>query len=82
MDDSTVTTLEEGREQAAPRSVTDAPLLAGFGISSPEAAAEAAALADGVVVGSRAVEIAHAEGPAALGRFVGSLRAALDAVPA
>jgi len=63
------------------RSVTDAPLLAGFGISSPEAAAEAAALADGVVVGSRAVEIAHAEGPAALGRFVGSLRAALDAVP-
>jgi len=64
------------------RSVTDAPLLAGFGISSPEAAAEAAALADGVVVGSRAVEIAHAEGPAALGRFVGSLRAALDAVPA
>jgi len=62
------------------RSVTDVPLLAGFGISSPEAAAEAASLADGVVVGSRAVEIAHAEGAPALGRFVGSLRAALDAV--
>jgi tryptophan synthase alpha chain len=63
------------------RSVTDVPLLAGFGISSPEAATEAAALADGVVVGSRAVQIAHEEGAAALGRFVGSLRAALDAVP-
>ena len=64
------------------RAVTDVPLLAGFGISSPEAAAEAAALADGVVVGSRAVEIAHEEGAAALGRFVGSLRTALDTVPA
>ena len=63
------------------RAVTDVPLLAGFGISSPEAAAEAATLADGVVVGSRAVEIAHEEGAAALGRFVGSLRTALDAVP-
>jgi tryptophan synthase alpha chain len=64
------------------RAVTEVPLLAGFGISSPEAAADAAALADGVVVGSRAVEIAHEEGAAALGRFVGSLRTALDAVPA
>jgi tryptophan synthase alpha chain len=60
------------------RSVTDVPLLAGFGISSPKAAADAAALADGVVVGSRAVEIAHEEGAAALGRFVASLRAALN----
>ena len=66
---------------ARARAVTDVPLLAGFGISSPEAAAGAAALADGVVVGSRAVEIAHEEGAAALGRFVGSLRTALDAVP-
>jgi tryptophan synthase alpha chain len=63
------------------RAVTDVPLLAGFGISSPEAAAQAAALADGIVVGSRAVEIAHEEGAAALGRFIGSLRTALDAVP-
>jgi tryptophan synthase alpha chain len=63
------------------RAVTDVPLLAGFGISSPEAAAQAAALADGIVVGSRAVEIAHEDGAAALGRFVGSLRTAVDAVP-
>ena len=34
------------------RAVTDALLLAGFGISTPEQAAEAASLADGIVVGS------------------------------
>src|SRR6266540_1784596 len=38
----------------------------------------AAALADGVVVGSRAVEVAE-EGPAALHRYVASLRDAVDA---
>ena len=55
------------------------PLYAGFGISTPEQAAAAASLADGVVVGSRAVEVAE-EGPAALAGYVGSLRGALDAV--
>jgi tryptophan synthase alpha chain len=57
----------------------DLPLYAGFGISTPEQAAAAATLADGVVVGSRAVEAAEA-GPSALGEYVGSLRAALDAL--
>ena len=57
----------------------DLPLYAGFGISTPEHAAAAAALADGVVVGSRAVEAAEA-GPAALGEYVASLREALDRV--
>ena len=57
----------------------DVPLYAGFGISTPEHAAAAAALADGVVVGSRAVEAAEA-GPAALGEYVASLRGALDAL--
>ena len=59
------------------RGVTDVPLLAGFGISTPEQAAAAAALADGVVVGSRAVQIADEFGPAALREYVASLRAAL-----
>jgi len=59
------------------RAATDKPLYAGFGISTPEHARAAAALADGVVVGSRAVELA-AEGPEALHDFVASLRAALD----
>ena len=43
----------------------DTPLYAGFGISTPEQARAAAELADGVVVGSRALEVAE-EGPAAL----------------
>lgn len=60
------------------RRVTDRPLYAGFGISTPQQAAAAAALADGVVVGSRAIEVAE-EGPAALERYVRSLRHALDA---
>ena len=61
------------------RAVTDVPLLAGFGISTPEQAAEAASLADGVVVGSRALEMADAGGPAALRDYIASLRSALDA---
>jgi tryptophan synthase alpha chain len=60
------------------RAATDKPLYAGFGISTPEHAAAAAALADGIVVGSRALEVAD-EGAQALQTYVGSLRAALDA---
>src|SRR5207247_988279 len=59
------------------RGVTDVPLLAGFGISTPDQAAAAALLADGVVVGSRAIEVAESAGPAGLRRFVRSLREAL-----
>jgi tryptophan synthase alpha chain len=54
------------------------PLYAGFGISTPEQAREAADLTDGVVVGSRAL-LAAEEGPAALRDYVRSLREALDA---
>lgn len=60
------------------RAVTDVPLLLGFGITTPEQAAEAAAEADGIVVGSRAVQVAE-EGPGALRDYVASLRAAIDA---
>jgi tryptophan synthase alpha chain len=59
------------------RGVTDVPVYAGFGISTPEVARAAAELADGVVVGSRAVQVAE-DGPDALRSFVASLRAALD----
>jgi len=54
------------------------PLYAGFGISTPEHARAAAELTDGIVVGSRAVEVAE-DGPEALRAYVASLRAALDA---
>jgi tryptophan synthase alpha chain len=63
---------------ARARSVTDVPLYAGFGIAGPEQAAEAASLADGIVVGSRAVEVGEQHGPGALRELVASLRAAID----
>jgi tryptophan synthase alpha subunit len=55
-------------------------LYAGFGISTPEHARAAAELADGIVVGSRAVEAAES-GPGALHDYVSSLRVALDTLP-
>jgi tryptophan synthase alpha chain len=63
------------------RRLTDVPLYAGFGISLPEHARAAAELVDGVVVGSRAVEVAES-GPRALAEYVTSLRDALDLVVA
>ena len=74
------------REQLSPslaglvsraREVTDKPLYAGFGIAEPEHARAAAELADGVVVGSRAVQVAE-DGPAALRNYVRSLRSSID----
>ena len=65
----------EGIPIDPPRS--DVPVYVGFGISTAELARAAGELADGVVVGSRAVEVAET-GPEALRDFVASLRAALD----
>jgi tryptophan synthase alpha chain len=62
---------------ARARRRTELPLYAGFGISTPDQARAAAALADGVVVGSRAVEVAE-DGPGPLSDYVRSLRQALD----
>jgi tryptophan synthase alpha chain len=61
------------------RAVAEVPLYAGFGISTPGQARAVAELADGVVVGSRAVEVAE-DGPQALAVYVRSLREALDSV--
>ena len=57
--------------------LVDVPVYAGFGISTPEHARAIAALADGIVVGSRALQVAE-DGPDALREFVASLRAGLD----
>ena len=59
------------------RAVSDIPVYAGFGISTPDHARAVAELADGVVVGSRAVETAE-QGADALRDYVRSLR---DAIP-
>jgi tryptophan synthase alpha chain len=65
------------------RAATDLPLYAGFGISTAKQAQAAAQLADGIAVGTAAVEAAES-GPRALSRYVETLRRALDAtaVPA
>jgi tryptophan synthase alpha subunit len=59
------------------RRLVDVPLYAGFGISTPEHARSAAELVDGVVVGSRAVQVAE-DGPEALREYIASLRGALE----
>jgi tryptophan synthase alpha chain len=60
------------------RRATTTPLYAGFGISTPEHARAVADLADGIVVGSRALQVAE-DGAEALREYVASLRRALDA---
>ena len=52
-------------------------LFAGFGIGTPERAHHAAQHSDGIVVGSRAVQVAL-DGPVALHDYVASLRVAID----
>jgi tryptophan synthase alpha chain len=62
------------------RGHTELPLLVGFGISSGETARAALdAGADGVVIGSKAIEVAEAEGADGLERFVAGVAAALVA---
>ena len=83
----TITGVTGARTELAPtlaplaarvRAITDVPLYAGFGISTPAHARAAAELVDGIAVGSRAVEAAEV-GAAELATFVASLREALDA---
>ena len=83
----TVTGTTGARDELSPalaglveraRARTELPLYAGFGISTPDHASAAARLVDGIVVGSRALEVAEG-GPHALAGYVASLREALDA---
>jgi tryptophan synthase alpha chain len=61
------------------RAHTDLPLLVGFGISAPEhAIAALEAGADGVVIGSKAIEVSEAGGAEALAEFVSSIVAAVS----
>ncbi|MFP5224361.1 MAG: tryptophan synthase subunit alpha [Actinomycetota bacterium] len=62
------------------RATTDTPVAAGIGVSTPQQAAEAAELADGVIVGSAITRlISDSDRPVeAVGRFVSELRAAVD----
>lgn len=58
------------------------PVAVGFGISTPEQAAQVAAVADGVVVGSALIRALDGGGIEEGARFVASLREGMDARPA
>jgi tryptophan synthase alpha chain len=82
---SLVDVAEPRAQVAAIREATAGrlPVVVGFGIKTPEAAREVATFADGVVVGSAAVEVVRAaveskaDPVSALAAFVKSLRAVL-----
>jgi len=69
-------------ELSAIRNVITVPVVAGFGISTPEQAAAAARMADGVVVGSAVVRLFEKYSGEKLGRetgrFVASLKEAVN----
>ena len=66
-----------GLAERARRLAPGIPLYAGFGISTPDHARATVEHVDGIVVGSRAVQVAE-EGPTALREYVSSLRTAVD----
>ncbi len=59
------------------RTVTDVPVAVGFGVSTEEHARQVAAIADGVIVGSRVVRAAGEGGPDAVRELVARLALAL-----
>ncbi len=62
------------------KAITDKPVLVGVGVSTPDQAVAVSAEADGVIIGSALIRrLLDGEGPAGAARFIGSVRAALDA---
>ncbi len=61
------------------RKYTKLPIAVGFGISTPAQAADAAKVADGVIVGSAIVDLIAKKKIKAVPKFVSSLRKAIDA---
>lgn len=68
-----------GEEVGRIRAAVSLPVAVGFGISTPEQAAEVARVAEGVVVGSALVRTLDEGGIEAGARFVASLRRGMDA---
>jgi len=71
-----LSTALSGLAERTRRLAPDLLLYGGFGISTPDHARAAVEHVDGIVVGSRAVQVAL-DGPAALRDYVGSLRSAI-----
>jgi tryptophan synthase alpha chain len=60
------------------RKLAKQPLCVGFGISTPEQARQVAQIADGVIVGSRIIQLMETDGLASVDNFIKELRHALD----
>ncbi len=60
------------------RKVAKQPLCVGFGISTPEQARQVTQMADGVIIGSRIIQLMETGDLASVGNFVRELRRALD----
>lgn len=70
-----------GREvEAVKRRAGSIPVAVGFGISTPEQAADVAAVADGVVVGSALIDRCERDGAEGVQEFVAALRGAMERV--
>ena len=64
------------------RMIAQQPLCVGFGISTPQQAREVARIADGVIVGSRIIQLMEVENNLApVSNFIKGLRQALDESP-
>lgn len=62
------------------RAKSDVPVALGFGISSPEAAAEVAAEAEGVIIGSKLMRLVGESGAGGAGAWLRGVREAVSAV--
>ena len=60
------------------KSFVEAPVALGFGIGSPAAAAEAAGEADGVIIGSKLMQLVGDSGASVAGEWLREVRAAMD----
>lgn len=69
---------ELGREVEMVRKVVDLPIAIGFGISTPEQAALAAAVSDGVVVGSALIDTLDRKGVYGAGELLKAMRDGMD----
>lgn len=77
------TSAPEGLEEfvGRVRKLTGKPLCVGFGISTPEQARQVARVADGVIVGSRLVQLMKEGDSQKLLTWIDDLRAGLDSLP-
>ena len=60
------------------KTVTNIPCLVGFGISTPEQAAEMAKISDGIIIGSKIVSLAHEKGVEAVKTFIKEIKSCIN----